>query len=150
MAAPTLVKVLGTGGLLLASKAMVLRSSGLEIELRLDRLTVAAMAALTLTGCATDHNVEGAPETRPSPQSSPFALYTHCGIDEANIDGRWYRASHQLSDGSGNPPKGWGNPFQQGMVTFTSDTEVVFTDTVGHQVLFVLRAGAYGPLRICS
>ncbi len=33
MAAPTLVKVLGTGGLLLASKAMVLRSSGLEIEL---------------------------------------------------------------------------------------------------------------------
>jgi hypothetical protein len=94
--------------------------------------------------------VAGEPGGRPSASSSPYALYTHCGINDANIDGRWYEASPPLSDGSGNPPKGWGNPYQQGVVTFTSETEVVFTDAAGHQVLFVLRADASGPRQVCD
>jgi hypothetical protein len=122
----------------------------METKLRLGIGTVAAVAALTLTGCSTDRGVAGGPGGSPSTRSSPYALYTHCGIDEANIDGRWYEASQPLSDGSGNPPQGWGNPYQQGMVTFTSETEAVFTDTAGHQVLFVLRAHASGPRNVCS
>jgi hypothetical protein len=113
--------------------------------MKLGMRTVTVLAALTLAGCGAGH---GAAE--PSARSSPYALYTHCGIDEANIDGHWYEASQPLSDGSGNPPAGWGNPSQQGTVTFLSATEVVFTDDAGHRVLFVLRPDATGPRRICS
>jgi hypothetical protein len=107
------------------------------------------VAALTLTGCA-QRGVTRAPADKPSAISSPFTLYTHCGIDEANIGGRWYEASPPLSDGSGNPPSGWGNPYQQGVVTFVSATEVVFTDSAGHRVVFVLRVDASGPRHLCS
>ena len=90
------------------------------------------------------------PAGKPSGSSAPYSLYTHCGIDEANIGGRWYRATEPLSDGSGNPPKGWDNPQQNGEVTIVSDTEVVFTDSAGHRVTFVLRPHASGPLHLCS
>lgn len=122
----------------------------MEIALKVWVRTVAAVATLTMTGCGAAQGVAGGPESRPSASSSPYGLYTHCGVDEANIDGRWYDATPPLSDGSGNPPEGWSNPYQRGMVTFMSETEVVFTDAVGHHVLFVLRANASGPRKICS
>jgi hypothetical protein len=42
------------------------------------------------------------------------ALYTHCGVIAAYFDGRLWRAAPKLSDGSGNPPRGWDNPYQRG------------------------------------
>ena len=125
-------------------------TQAMEADMKLAMRTVAVVAALTLTGCGSVQGVAGGPEGTPSASSSPYALYTHCGIDEANINGRWYQASQPLSDGSGNPPAGWGNPSQQGVITFTSPTEVVFTDAAGHRVLFVLRPGASGPRQLCS
>jgi hypothetical protein len=122
----------------------------MEAKVKVGMRTVAALAALTLTGCAADQGVAGGPRARLSASSAPYALYTHCGIGEANIDGRWYEASPPLSDGSGNPPKGWDNPYQQGLITFTSETEVVFTDTADHRVVFALRANASGPRQVCS
>lgn len=80
----------------------------------------------------------------------PYSLYTHCGIGWAHIDGRWYQASPPLSDGSGNPPAGWGNPDQQGTIQMISSTEAEFTDPAGHHVRFVLQPGATGPARLCA
>jgi len=37
-------------------------------------------------------------------------LRTHCGILDAYFGGRLWRATPSLSDGSGNPPRGWENP----------------------------------------
>jgi hypothetical protein len=80
----------------------------------------------------------------------PFRLYTHCGINETSIEGRWYDAVEQLSDGNGNPPPSWGNPFQSGTMRLTSPTEAEFHDPAGHVVKFRLRPGATGPRMICA
>jgi hypothetical protein len=39
-----------------------------------------------------------------------YVLRTHCGILDAYFGGRLWHASPALSDGSGNPPRGWENP----------------------------------------
>jgi len=77
-------------------------------------------------------------------------LYTHCGIGFARIGGHWYQASPPLSDGSGNPPDGWGNPYQQGTIQVISRTEATFRDGAGHQVRFVLRPGITTSPQICA
>lgn len=93
-------------------------------------------------------------QTGPQQSSSagawvPYSLYTHCGIDEAKVAGRWYRASPPLSDGQGNPPPGWNNPMQDGQVRVVSPTEVEFRDDRGHHVRFTLQPGTT-PAKICS
>ena len=110
-----------------------------------------------LAGCGSG---PAAPVTSPVRQSGtaapaarshqPYQLYTHCGIDEARIGSRYFEAVHPLSDGQGNPPPGWGNPFQQGTITMLSPAEAVFRDRAGHQVLFRLRADARAFKRICA
>jgi hypothetical protein len=80
----------------------------------------------------------------------PYVLYTHCGIDEARIDNHYYEAVHPLNDGSGNPPTGWGNPYQQGTITLVSPAEALFRDNAGHHVLFRLRTGATSFRHVCS
>jgi hypothetical protein len=102
------------------------------------------LAVAMLAGCSEP----GRPTPRPS--SSPFDLYTHCGIVEAKIDGRWYAANPPQSDGNANPPAGWGDPYQNGTITFRSSTQAEFSDAAGHHVLFSLRPDATGPPRICS
>jgi hypothetical protein len=82
--------------------------------------------------------------------SRPYQLYTHCGIDEARIGNRYFEAVHPLSDGSGNPPPGWGNPYQQGTITLVSASEAVFRDHAGHQLRFRLRPGATRFKHLCS
>jgi hypothetical protein len=51
-----------------------------------------------------------------------YRLMTHCGIAWTNIAGTFWRAVHPLSDGHGNPPPGWGNPFQDGTLTLNGTT----------------------------
>jgi len=80
----------------------------------------------------------------------PYQLYTHCGIDEARIGNRYFEAVHPLSDGHGNPPSGWGNPYQPGTMTLVSPAEAVFRDHAGHQVQFRLRPGATAFKQLCS
>ncbi|RZU72706.1 hypothetical protein EV384_1086 [Micromonospora kangleipakensis] len=123
-------------------------------------LTV-ALALSALAGCDAGKpatGADGTPSASPTggtalPYASrvlPYRLYTHCGIDEARIDGHWYEAVDPLSDGNGNPPPGWGNPFQAGEVHLVSPTEAEFRDPAGHVVRLRLRAGATAPKRICS
>jgi hypothetical protein len=102
---------------------------------------VAVVAALMLGNGAT---------ARPAVKSVPYNLYTHCGVSEARVGSQYYRAVHPLSDGAGNPPVGWGNPYQAGTMTLVSATEAVFTDGVGHRVVFRVRPGAKTFLRVCS
>ena len=107
------------------------------------------VVAVALAGCGA--GLAASPAGRaPAPSASPYDLYTHCGIREANVDNRWYVADTPLSDGSGNPPAGWGNPYQAGTITFLSPTRFEFSDSVGHHVTFSVRPGATGPLQICS
>lgn len=101
-------------------------------------------------GAAAHGQAEPRVTSTTAPLSVPFTLYTHCGISEARISGRYYQAVHPLSDGSGNPPAGWGNPYQAGAMTLVSGTEAIFTDKAGHRVLFALRPGARAFLHVCS
>ena len=115
------------------------------------RAVAAVAGMLVLAGCGNAHQAAGNVPTGSPPASMsnavPYSLYTHCGIDWARINGRWYQASPPLSDGSGNPPAGWGNPDQQGTIQVISSTEAELTDSAGHHVRFVLRPGARAPHR---
>ncbi len=85
------------------------------------------------------------------PDATPFELYTHCGIYELKTDdGRIFeRADGPLTDGSGNPPPGWGNPSQSGQLV-VSDDVAVFTDELGHREEFRVREGATDFLQNCA
>ncbi|MER7540995.1 hypothetical protein ABTX77_40520 [Streptomyces sp. NPDC097704] len=108
------------------------------------------LAAGVLSGCAqADEDVSAVRATSPG-QTIPFDLYTHCGIDEARIGSAYFAAETPLSDGSGNPPEGWGNPIQHGKMTVKSKTEAVFTDDAGHEVKFHARPGASAFKHICA
>jgi hypothetical protein len=56
----------------------------------------------------------------------PYVLLTHCGIRDAYFDGRLWVADPMLSDGSDNPPPGWGNPAQAGTMELVSRSHAVF------------------------
>jgi hypothetical protein len=60
------------------------------------------------------------------PADQPFELYTHCGVTGAMIGGWWWEVTPALTDGSGNPPTGWGNPGQHGQLHFVDDDTVIF------------------------
>jgi hypothetical protein len=110
-------------------------------------LTVGAV--LMLTGCGGAHQMNAAHVSGPA-DAVPYSLYTHCGISEARIESSWYQADTPLSDGSGNPPAGWGNPTQQGWISRVSATEVLFKDSAGHRVRFVLHPETTAPTQTCS
>ena len=81
-------------------------------------------------------------------RSRPYLLYTHCGIEWAKIKGTFWRATPGLSDGDGNPPPGWGNPFQAGTLTVLSRTRARFRSSAG-SVTFE-RTTRAGPPFICA
>jgi len=113
------------------------------------------LLALALAGCGLATVGSGPAPAKSSSAAvavggEPFSLYTHCGIHELTFGGRWYeRVGGALDDGSGNPPQGWGNPYQPGTLTISGST-VVFSDRAGHRETFQLRPGATGPKLICS
>ncbi len=115
-----------------------------------------ALAAGALAGCARAGTVADAAPPTPSGRAAPplrtiaFELLTHCGIDEARIGSTYFEAVTPLSDGSGNPPAGWGNPTQRGTMTLTSATEAVFTDDAGHEVTFRARPDARAFKHVCA
>src|SRR5262245_30049965 len=116
----------------------------------------AVVAAVTLGACSNDTAAPVAKTDGPSDgvtagrPARPYQLLTHCGIDEARVGGRYFEALHPLSDGQGNPPTGWGNPFQRGTITLLSSTEALFRDHAGHRVLFRLRPGATAFKHLCD
>ena len=107
----------------------------------------AAVALIVVFGLGHGSSSSG---RTPSGRSVRYNLYTHCGVSEARVGGQYYVAVHPLSDGAGNPPAGWGNPYDAGTMTLVSATEAVFTDGAGHSVVFKVRPGAKAFLRVCS
>ena len=61
-------------------------------------------------------------------------LYTHCGIRGADVGGVWFAADPPLIETGGNPPAGWGNPYQRGTLRLETADEAVFRDDLGHEV----------------
>ena len=118
----------------------------------------AAVAAVPLTAMLVACGSAAGPAAAPTaarataPKPVPYNLYTHCGIDYVQVGNRYYEAAPPLSDGSGNPPPGWGNPYQPGTLTLISPTRAVFTDKAGHRVVFTLVPSGPGrtTARVCS
>jgi hypothetical protein len=105
---------------------------------------------LTVMGEVTrpTENPSSAPPTGSTGSGRPFKMYTHCGVESARIDGRWWHASPPLYDKSQiGPPAGWGDPFQNGTLTVKSAHRAVF-EALGQQVVFV-PAPNNEPVRIC-
>ena len=65
--------------------------------------------------------------TVPVGGAADFDLYTHCGINGLMIAGRWWQADPPLNDGQGNPPTGWGNPYQPGTLRLVDQETAVFS-----------------------
>jgi hypothetical protein len=111
------------------------------------------VAATLLMACGTAASPVAAPvATTTAPKPVPYNLYTHCGIDYIQVGNRYYEATPPLSDGSGNPPPGWGNPYQPGTLTVISPAQAVFTDKAGHRVVFTLVPPGPGrtTVPVCS
>ena len=103
--------------------------------------------AMLAAGCGT--KAPSAAPRKPSPPAGmAYQLYTHCGIDWTRIDGTFWRARHSLSNGHGNPPRGWGNPVQVGTLNMLSRTTAKFTSIAGN-VAFERTARTRPPF-VCS
>ena len=118
-----------------------------------------ALLAVAVAGCASTARTQagpghsGSPATAAANASVSYTLYTHCGLRFAKIGGRWFEADRPLSDGSGNPPAGWGNPSQPGTIRMLSASVAEFRDSLGHVVRFHLvhpRADASKPEQVCA
>lgn len=124
------------------------------------RHVLTVVAALAAAGCSLPPGPADVPlgprETSMTGASGrvsaavPFTISTHCGIDEAHFQGRFYEAVEPLSDGQGNPPDGWDNPTQSGTMRLLSSTEAEFRDTAGHVVLFRVRPQATAFKNRCA
>jgi hypothetical protein len=52
-----------------------------------------------------------------------FRLYTHCGLNDPtgpDFDGSFWKSVGAGADSSGNPPPGFGNPYDDGTMTLVS------------------------------
>ncbi len=114
-------------------------------------LVVIALMALPVIGSVARHPVEEPANSGATfGKTIDFNLYTHCGISELKAFGKYYeRVGGPLSDGFGNPPAGWDNPYQAGRLSVLGD-KATFRDTRGHTVEFNVRSGATSFSTICS
>ena len=111
--------------------------------------------AIPLAGCASSGtvgataNAFGSSVSISVGSSAPYDLYTHCGVLSATINGQIFYAAPVLSGGSGNPPPGWGNPYDGGEMTLRSLTTAEFHDPSGHSAQFARSPQGKG-IPVCS
>ena len=95
-----------------------------------------------LTACATnpDPSPLDTASQEPSSIQTPgdpqaFTFYTHCGLGWAAIefDGAFWEATGPgpLDDGAGNPPPGFGNPFDQGTMVRLDADQATYRSSAG-------------------
>ena len=75
-----------------------------------------------------------------------FMLYTHCGLDNpvaVDFDGSFWDETGPMpaSDGNGNPPPGFGNPFDKGVMTLISPVSARYLGTGGSVVSYQRHPG---------
>lgn len=94
-------------------------------------MTTMCGLALAIASCASERS-------SPIPSASggtTVDLYTHCGIRYLQVGLDWFeRVGGPLVE-DGNPPRGWSNPSQPGLVT-VADELATFTDDAGHKESF--------------
>jgi hypothetical protein len=105
-----------------------------------------AVAAVAVAGCRSQ--VSSSTGTTKASEARPYQLYTHCGIEWAKVDGTFWRATRPLSDRSGDPPAGWGNPFENGTLVFLTPTKATFHSPAGSGTFE--RSSRTRPPLICS
>jgi hypothetical protein len=113
--------------------------------------TLSATALLTLlVACGSQTTAQPTAPVGGQHAKRParYALYTHCGITWAKIRGTFWRAREPSSDGDGNPPPGWGNPYQIGTLELIGAKTPVFRSPAG-QVTFDRTPRTTAP-SICS
>ena len=71
-----------------------------------------------------------------------FQLPTHCGVEYAFFDDRWWNASTQLYENQArmDPPPGWGNPTEFGTMRLLSQDEAQFVGDSGNKAHFASRS----------
>jgi hypothetical protein len=109
---------------------------------------IAVLVAATLaTGCGSLESTRRAPVTDQL-SGTIFSVYTHCGLESARIDGRWWHAKPPLyNQERTGPPRGWGNPYQEGTLTRESADSAVF-EALGQRVILVPDPDNE-PVRVC-
>ena len=114
-----------------------------------------ALLAVALAGCMiggdkTQINPSG-PLSLKVGETAQYPLYTHCGVLYVTINGTTFYADPPLSDGSGNPPAGWGNPSDTGQITLTTATTADFSDASGHRAHFTSKPSGPTPtIQLCD
>lgn len=63
----------------------------------------------------------------------PISIYTHCGLDRSRIDfdSSLWNPVGETSDGQGNPPDGYNNPYDRGTIRLLPDGASEFTSSQG-------------------
>lgn len=65
----------------------------------------------------------------------PYLAGVHCQLRELRADGRlWVPGGGPVGDGNGNPPAGWGNPGDLGVLTLTGPDTIVYESSTGQRV----------------
>lgn len=102
------------------------------------RGALAALVFLFVVACCggASHSTDAPVSSQSIGQAVPFRLFTHCGIRYADFDGRLFYPDPPLDDGNGNPPRGWGNPYDDGSMTLIDYNMAVFTDQAGNRAVF--------------
>ena len=115
-------------------------------------ITGVLVIATSLAGCSQKTPI-AAPTTplqSHQVQTVAFDLYTHCGVIDLMAYGKYFtHVGGSLSDGSGNPPDGWSNPFQRGTLTVSGET-AVFRDNQGHVERFKAGKRPDKSVGLCS
>ncbi|MFI5287941.1 MAG: hypothetical protein ACHQ4F_16730 [Candidatus Dormibacteria bacterium] len=118
------------------------------------RAAIAIVVSVLLVACGGSLNPAKAPGSNPSlkvGQSTAYNLYIHCGILSVTANGHTYYAEPPLSDGQGNPPPGWGNPYDNGTLKLIDEHTLRFSDANGPVATFTdTPAGATPSIPLCS
>lgn len=115
-------------------------------------VTGVLVVATSLAGCSQKRPIAAptTPAQSHQVQTVAFDLYTHCGINDLVTYGRYFKhVGGSLSDGSGNPPDGWGNPYQRGTLSVSGDI-AVFRDKLGHVERFKAEKRPDRSVALCS
>ena len=106
------------------------------------------LVATLLTSCTTTgSNLADGPAAADLADEAPYGsgavvgrdydyvLLAHCGVQWTRIDGVWWETD-LLDDGSGNPPEGWGNPYDAGVLTLLGENTAEYSGGPGVTIVF--------------
>jgi hypothetical protein len=112
-----------------------------------------------VTACVTFPDPSALDTASPQPSSiqtpgdpQAFTLYTHCGLgwSAVDYDGAFWEATGPgpLDDGAGNPPAGFGNPFDEGTIVRLDADHAMYRSS-GGVVLMFRRLEQRPEMRAC-